>query len=73
MHYVWQGVIVAILWQIRGIKIVANSHYVCQGTYVEISKPESYLKNNDSMTLYTWKVGQSKGPTPHLSIQGVLL
>ena len=34
MHYVWQGVLIAILWQIRDVKIVANSLYVCQGTYI---------------------------------------
>ena len=32
MHYVWQGVIVAISQQIRDIKIAVNLHYVCQGT-----------------------------------------
>ena len=32
MHYVWQGVIVAISRQIHDIKITSNSHYVCQGT-----------------------------------------
>ena len=31
-HYVWQGVISMISQQIHDIKIVANSHYVCQGT-----------------------------------------
>ena len=33
--YVWQGVIVAISWQICDIKIAANLHYVCQGTYMQ--------------------------------------
>ena len=32
MCYVWQGVVIGISWQIRDIKITANSHYVCQGT-----------------------------------------
>ena len=33
MHYVWQGVIVAISRQIHNVKIMANLHYVCQGTH----------------------------------------
>ena len=36
-RYVWQAVIVAISQQIRNIKIAANSHYVCQGTYMHNS------------------------------------
>ena len=32
MRYVWQGVIVMISPRICNVKIVANSHYVCQGT-----------------------------------------
>ena len=32
MGYMWQGVVVAISWQICNVKIVANSRYVCQGT-----------------------------------------
>ena len=33
MRYVWQGVVIAILWQICNVKIAANLFYVCQGTY----------------------------------------
>ena len=32
MRYVWQGVIVAISRRICDVKIMANLHYVCQGT-----------------------------------------
>ena len=32
MHYVWQGVIIAISQQIHDVNIQANLHYVCQGT-----------------------------------------
>ena len=35
MHYVWQGVIVAISRRIRDVKIAANSRYVCQVTYLQ--------------------------------------
>ena len=34
MHYVWKGVVVAILWWICNVKIAANLHYVCQDSYL---------------------------------------
>ena len=44
MHYVWQGV-VAILPQIRVVKIAANSRHVCQGSYTHFAHGEYRTKH----------------------------
>ena len=49
MHYVWQGVIVAISRRIRDVKIAVNSSYVCQGTKgTAVARRERFMVDHRS-------------------------